>query len=169
MGVSHPGQRVDPTAPRTGAKSPGASDRTRGPWAMARYARESRSTLQDFGHGPESPGTSGPTRGASDPVLSHPGKLSNTSGPGSRARVSRDPWSTLCAHRHRPDSPGTADGTRGHSDPGPSRRDSGSNTRALGTGRESSGTTSRHSGKSDLGLNRPGELVDPAGPRPEGE
>ena len=104
-----------------------------------------------------------------DQSASYLGLMVITTGPRTLARVAWDIWSTLQALGHGTDSPGTADGTRGHSEPGPSCRESGSNTRALGTGRESSATTSRHSGKSDPGLNRPGELVDPAGPRPEGE
>ena len=66
MGASFPGQLVDPAGPQTWAYLPGTSNQPRGPWTHTRVTRDSWSTLQDFGHGLEAPGTADRPRGHRD-------------------------------------------------------------------------------------------------------
>ena len=89
-GGGQPGQLFDPAGPHA--------------WAQARVDRVTWTTLRDFGHWPESPGTACRTKGTRP-----------------RALVAWDSWLTLQALGHVPEFPGRAGRCRGPSDLVPSR------------------------------------------------
>ena len=65
QGASCPGHLVNPAVHGPGMESPVISGQPGGPWGTDRVARDSWTTLQALGHGPESPGAAGRHRGHS--------------------------------------------------------------------------------------------------------
>ena len=144
-------------------------------------ARDSWLNPQALGPGPESPGTVGRPCDSSDPSPSRPVELAKPAGPRTRIRVPRDSWSTPRALAPGPESHGTAGRTAGPRTQARIPRDHCSTQWALGHGPESPRKAGRHCGPlgmgpshpgywsarghSDLGRNRPVQLVDTVGPR----
>ena len=68
---SRPGHLVDTAVPQERPESCEIAGGPRGPWTRAGVTRDSWSTPQALGHGPESRGTAGQARRPSDPSPSH--------------------------------------------------------------------------------------------------
>ena len=133
----------------SGPESPGISGRTCGPLDQGASRLEQLVDPRDLGHGPESHGTADrPLRQSdTDPIQQR--QLIETADPRIWARVVWERWSTPRELRR------TSESTRSVVTP-----------RALGPDCEYSRTAGGHLENSDTGAIRPGQLVDPAGPRP---
>ena len=147
---SCPGQLVDPT----------------GPWARARVAQETWSTMWALRPGPDSPNILGGPRGHSDTSERRLGLLVEPTGNRTQSRVTRDSWSNPRVFGHGPESPWMPGLHRGPSEQGPTRLDSWSKLRALRPKHEWPRRAVRARRPSEPARINPGELIDTTGPRP---
>ena len=148
--ASRPGELVNTTCLRT--------------WAVVTL--DSWSTPWDLTHGPECESTRSDGRqcGPSDKGASRPGQLINNAGPQTLARGIGTDGRLRRPSDPSPSLPGVLVDPVGPQTGSQVARDSRSKPRALGPGRESSGTAGGILGNSNMGTSHPRQLVDPAVP-----
>ena len=176
--ASRPGELVDTAECRRRAGGFLGSWLTLRAQTRARIARDSWSTPRALGPGPESPGTADRPRGPSDPSANGTGEVIDLGGHRTQAaragqhRGPSDPAPCPLGQLLEPTGPrararvtGTAGRTLVHLEQNAGCRESWSTPWALEPGPEPPGIVGRARRTSGTGLNDPGQLVEPAGPR----